>query len=88
MANCFHLCIMTAGGTLVEEAAEYCSIPTSDGSIGILADQAPMMCAVQEGTVRCRMEDGRERAFRVSAGAAGIRDNSVTILVDRAEEKS
>ena len=88
MANCFHLCIMTPEGTLVEEAAEYCNIPTAGGSVGVLAEHAPMLCAVCEGTIRCRMEDGRERSFRVSAGAAGIRDNSVTILVDRAEEEA
>lgn len=88
MAKCFHLCIMTAGGTLVEESAEYCSIPTADGSVGVLADHAPMLCAVCEGKLSCRMEDGRERKFRVSAGAAGVRNNSVTILVDRAAEES
>ena len=88
MANCFHLCIMTAEGTPVDEAAEYCQLPTAGGSVGILADHAPMLCAVCEGTIRCRMEGGRERSFRVSAGTAGIRDNSVTILVDRAEEEA
>ncbi len=61
MANCFHLCLMTAEETMLDEAAEYCRIPTADGSVGILADHAPMLCAVCEGEVRCRMEDGRER---------------------------
>ncbi|MBO7669970.1 MAG: F0F1 ATP synthase subunit epsilon [Oscillospiraceae bacterium] len=87
MANCFHLCLMTAEGTMVDEAAEYCRIPTADGSVGILADHAPMLCAVCEGEVRCRMEDGRERSFHVPAGVASVRDNSVTILTDRAEER-
>lgn len=87
MANCFHLCIVTAEGTTVDEAAEYCRLPTADGSVGILADHAPMLCALSEGEVRCRMEDGQERRFRVPAGVASIRDNSVTILTDRAEEE-
>ena len=55
--------------------------------MGILADHAPMLCAVCEGEVRCRMEDGRERIFHVPAGVASVRDNSVTILTDRAEEE-
>ncbi len=75
MANCFHLCLMTAEETMLDEAAEYCRIPT------------PMLCAVCEGEVRCRMEDGRERKFYVPAGVASVRDNSVTILTDRAEER-
>ena len=87
MANCFHLCLMTAEETMLDEAAEYCRIPTADGSVGILADHAPMLCAVCEGEVRCRMEDGRERKFYVPAGVASVRDNSVTILTDRAEER-
>ena len=33
------------------------------------------------------MEDGRERKFYVPAGVASVRDNSVTILTDRAEER-
>ena len=88
MANCFHLCIMTAEETSVDEAAEYCQLPTAGGSVGILADHAPMLCAVCEGVIRCRMEDGRERKYRVPAGIASIRDNSVTILTDRAEEET
>ena len=40
MANCFHLCLMTAEETMLDEAAEYCRIPTADGSVGILADHA------------------------------------------------
>ena len=87
MANCFHLCIMTAGGTLLEGKAEYCRLPTAGGSVGILADHAPMLCALSEGKLCCRMEDGAERAFRVSDGVAEIRDNSVTILTDRTEEE-
>ena len=49
MANCFHLCLMTAEETMLDEAAEYCRLPTADGSVGILADHAPMLCAVCEG---------------------------------------
>ena len=87
MANCFHLCVMTAEGTLVDEKAEYCNLPTAGGSVGILADHAPMLCALNEGKVRCRMEDGTERVFCIPSGVAEIRDNRVTILSDRAEER-
>ena len=87
MANCFHLCIMTAEGTPLDASAEYCRLPTADGSVGILAEHALMLCAVCEGDILCRMEDGRERTFRVPSGVASIRHNTVTVLTDRAEEK-
>ena len=85
MAKCFHLCIMTAEGTLLEGEAEYCHIPTVSGSVGVLADHAPMMCAVHEGETVCRMEDGSEKTVHHSAGVADVRNNTVTILADRAE---
>ena len=85
MAKCFHLRVMTAEGVLLEGEAEYCHIPTTAGSVGVLADHAPMLCAMPEGETLCRMEDGMEKTVRHSAGAANVRDNRVTILADRAE---
>lgn len=85
MAKCFHLRIMTAGGMFLDESAEYCRIPTANGSVGVLANHAPMLCAMPEGETLCRMEDGMEKTIRHSAGVADVRDNSVTILIDRAE---
>ncbi len=85
MAKCFHLCVMTAERTLLEGEAEYCHIPTPGGSVGVLANHAPMLCAMREGETLCRMEDGEEKTIHHSAGVAKVRDNSVTILADRAE---
>jgi len=85
MAKCFHLLVMTADGVLLDGPAEYCRIPTADGSVGVLADHAPMLCAMEEGETLCRLEGGEEKTLRHSAGAAEVRDNSVTILTDRAE---
>lgn len=85
MAKCFHLRVMTAEGTPLEGEAEYCQLPTAAGSLGILANHAPMLCALREGETRCRMEGGTEKTVRHSAGVANVRDNSVTILADRAE---
>ena len=85
MAKSFHLRIMTAEGTLLEGEAEYCHIPTTAGSVGVLADHAPMLCAMPEGETLCRMEDGADKIVRHIAGVADVRDNQVTILTDRAE---
>ena len=48
MAKCFQLCVMTAEGTILQGEAEYCNLPTAMGSVGILADHAPMLCAIAE----------------------------------------
>lgn len=85
MANCFQLCVQTPGGVILDGRAEYCNLPTDDGSVGILAHHAPMLCAVREGTALFRMENGEEKKLHFSAGVADIRDNTVTILADRAD---
>ncbi len=85
MANCFHLCVMTADGTALEGQAEYCNLPVADGTVGILANHAPMICTLREGSGLFRMEDGTERNIRLSAGVADVRNNRVTVLTDRAE---
>ena len=46
--------IVTADGVVLERQVSYVSIPTPDGSVGILADHAPMLCAVGRGVIRCR----------------------------------
>ncbi len=85
MAKCFHLKVQTPEGIVFEGEAESCSLLTSGGSVGVLANHAPMLCALREGEMRFRTEDGTEKRFRLPAGVADVRDNSVTILADRAE---
>ena len=85
MAKCFHLSIMTAEGPMLEGQATYCNLPTDSGSVGVLADHAPMLVALPEGRTLCRMEDGTEKTVRHSSGVANVRNNQVIILADRAE---
>ena len=85
MGKCFQICVMTAEGTVLEGQAEYCSLPTTWGSVGILANHAPMLCALSEGKAAIQMEDGEEKTVSLQGGVANVRDNSVTILSDHAE---
>ena len=85
MAKSFRLRVQTPGSIVLEGPAVYCSLPTTDGSVGILADHAPMVCAVREGTALFRMESGEEKKLHLSEGAANVRDNSVTVLTGQAE---
>ena len=85
MANLFQLRVMTAEGTALDTPVSYCNLQTPEGSLGILANHAPMMCALRAGRVRYRLEDDTERVVKHSAGVARVRDNTVTLLVDRAE---
>jgi len=85
MPKCFQMSVVTAAGTLLETEAVYCGVWTEGGSLGILADHAPMLCAVPEGEACLRLKDGSEKRIRHSAGVVRVRRNTVTLLADRAE---
>ena len=84
MADRIHLKVITPEGTALEKNAEYIRIPTPEGSLGILADHAPMLCAVGEGKLKCRSEEG-ERLISVSGGVASVENNEVTVLTETAQ---
>lgn len=85
MAKCFSVSVVTAEGSVLEGRAEYAHLETEEGSVGILANHAPMLCALCKGTAGFRMEDGAEKQVRLSSGIAKVRDNRLTVLTDRAE---
>ncbi|MBR3185599.1 MAG: ATP synthase F1 subunit epsilon [Oscillospiraceae bacterium] len=79
--------IVTADGVVLERQVSYVSIPTPDGSVGILADHAPMLCAVGRGVIRCRYEGTQATTVSVQGGVAGIDDNKLVILAEEARMK-
>lgn len=85
MAKTFSLCVLTAEGTALDASVTYCCLQTAEGSIGVLANHAPMICALPEGELLYRPEGGAEGVVRHAPGVARVGDNSVTVLTDRAE---
>lgn len=85
MAKCFQFSVVTAEGTALEGAAEYCNLPTEGGPVGILANHAPMLCAISEGVAFFRLENGEEKKLKLPGGVAQVGDNRVTVLSDRVE---
>ena len=75
---------MTPTGTALERDVNYVNLPTPGGSVGILANHAPMLCAVGKGKLRCRFEGGESLVF-VAGGVASVEDNEVTVLAEEAE---
>ena len=86
MADRINLHIVTPDGAAREQAAQLVSVPTDFGSVGILADHAPMLCAVKKGVLRLRCESGEQRRFLVGDGVARVEENEVTLLVRSVEE--
>ena len=86
MADRIHLRIVTPTGTALERDVNYVNLPTPGGSVGILANHAPMLCAVGKGKLRCRFEGGESLVF-VAGGGASVEDNEVTVLAEEAESE-
>ena len=86
MADRIHLRIVTPTGTELERDVNYVNLPTPGGSVGILANHAPMLCAVGKGKLRCRFEGGESLVF-VAGGVASVEDNEVTVLAEEAESE-
>ena len=83
MADRIRLKIVTPSGTALDRIVNYVNLPTPDGSLGILADHAPMLCAVGRGRLKCRFEGG-ESFVSVSDGVASVENNELTVLVEEA----
>lgn len=85
MADRIHLSVITPDGTALERYVEYINLPTERGSVGILANHAPLLCNVGRGTLRWRSEDGATGAVHLERGIANIASNEATVLVSGAE---
>ena len=83
MEERIHLKVVTPVGLALEKDVSYVNLPTPEGSVGILANHAPMLCAVGKGRVRYRFEGG-ESFVSVSGGVASVGDNEVTVLAEEA----
>ena len=85
MADLIHVQIVTSGGTVFDDRVSELRVPVDGGTIGILADHAPLMGAVTDGVVRCTYADGSEESIAVGIGVLNVLKNEVTILTRAAE---
>ena len=80
MGELFRLSVVTGDATILDTEVRSANLPMDYGSIGILVNHAPMLCAVSKGIVRGVLEDGSTVRVRVSEGVASVADNELTVL--------
>ena len=85
MSKLFRLSVVTRDATVLDTAVSAVNLPMDFGSLGVLANHAPMLCAVSKGILRCTLEDGSTVRVRVSDGVADVADNEMTVLCGSAE---
>ena len=77
--------VVTPDGVAFETEISYANIPVPGGSVGILNNHAPMLCAAEAGTARFTLVDGSTVTKTIGKGAAHICNNEIILLVDTAE---
>lgn len=85
MAKPFPLMVLTPEREFYNGAAVYVGVETIAGSIGILADHAPMVSALGVGTLVIRKEDETVRTAFHSEGFLEVRADGVFVLAQACE---
>jgi len=68
-----------------DDDAQSVSLPTTEGSVGILAHHSNIIMAVVPGEITYRAANGDEDTVIVSDGLLKVENGEVMILVDTAE---
>jgi len=79
--------VITPDKVVWDAAAEEIILPSSTGQLGILADHAPLLTALDIGVMRLK-NDGNWTSIVLMEGFAEVENNKVTILCNGAEEAS
>lgn len=74
--------IITPETTLFQGEAQFVYLPGSDGSIGVLNNHAPLISSLKKGTVRLKLNNGKEEKFDVNGGTVEVFNNKVIILAE------
>lgn len=81
----FRFEVITPDATVYDGDVAALSLPAGGGSIGILADHAPMVCTIETGAVRISEAGGGERYLMVGDGFIEVADNRVKLLAEVGE---
>ncbi len=76
--------LVTRSGELFSGQAGFVSLPTTEGSMGILPGHLPLLAAITAGKVKvgAKENDPDAQEFEVVPGFVSVDDDKVTIVVD------
>lgn len=85
MAETFHLSLLTPERSFFERDVVSIVAPGAEGYLGLLAHHAPLITALQSGTLEIVGADGSESLYAISGGFLEVSSNRATILADSVE---
>ena len=77
--------VVTPERAVLDEPADFVSLPMYDGELGVLPGRAPLIGRLGAGELRLKTGNAVKRYF-VEAGFAQVRGNVVSVLTARAVE--
>lgn len=81
----FALKILASDRVFYEGRCQMAVLPAQDAQIGIMADHAAVVIALDVGELRVQKEDGSEAAAVIGKGIMQFVNNRMTVLVESAE---
>lgn len=84
MANPFDVELVTPERIVFNGQAQQLSVPGAAGSLGILANHAPLLTELKIGEAVLKEPSGAERHFYIGGGFLEVNKNHVTILAPEA----
>jgi F-type H+-transporting ATPase subunit epsilon len=82
MTPTFTLTVLTPEKSVFEGAVEYLELPGTEGYLGVLANHASLVTALQSGTMTVRKAGGQVERFELSGGFFEVSRNVATVLAD------
>jgi len=84
MASSFKVEVLTPEGKVFEDEVQMVSTRTTTGSIGVLANHAPLMAILEPTELRLYKSDSDVVRFAQGEGYLQVVDNSALVLVEEA----
>lgn len=82
MAGTYHLEIVTPNGKVHEGEVQSVVVPGAAGSFGILAQHAPLISALETGTLEMVDAEGKQSVLAIGEGFVEVLPEGAKILTD------
>lgn len=80
----FDLSVYTPEKTLFKEAVVSLRVPAEEGSLGVLADHAPLIASLKEGKIIIRTKSGETLHFvSLGSGFLEVNGNKAAVLLSQ-----
>ncbi len=88
MSNTYKAQLLTPDGSKFDGEVQSVTLPGVNGSFQILFNHAPIVSALGIGRIELVDKDKHESLYAVTGGFVEMKDNLLTILAEKAEEKT